>query len=120
MHNIYFILITYLLFCSCQRKTNVDAERTLMRDTTTNATISTEQVYTDTILQHDTIYPIRTWVFNYEDGILPCEYGNGGVIIRGFDTDWKGRFYIAGDYPVRLVCYNDTTLEYNRTMCPPV
>ena len=117
MHNIYLILIMYLLFCSCQKKTTDNSVLTPMQDTATaNAAICTEQADTNIVLKHDTVYPIRTWGFNYKDGIFPCEYRDGGVVIRGFDTDWNGRFYIAGDYPVRVVCYNGTTLEFNRVI----
>ena len=117
MHNIYLILIMYLLFCSCQKKTTDNSVLTPLQDTATaNAAICTEQADTNIVLKHDTVYPIRTWSFNYKDGIFPCEYRDGGVVIRGFDTDWNGRFYIAGDYPVRVVCYNGTTLEFDRVI----
>ncbi len=60
----------------------------------------------------DSLRPVHVYTFNYADPSFPCE-PEGGAMIKGFDTDGKGRLYIAGGKPIRLACYNGQHKEYD-------
>lgn len=62
----------------------------------------------------DSLSPVHVYTFDFSDPSFP-NYSDPkwGVMIKGFDTDGKGRLYIAGGKPIRLVCYNELQKEYD-------
>lgn len=63
----------------------------------------------------DSLSANKVWIYQYTDGIFPCD-SDGGCVIRGFWTDGKGRFYIVGGIPLRLACYKGNKQEYSRVI----
>lgn len=62
----------------------------------------------------DSLLPMHTYTFNSDAPSFPNSNDpKYSPKIKGFDTDGKGRLYIAGGRPIRLVCYNGQQKEYD-------
>ena len=65
----------------------------------------------------DSVGPSVKWIYSLLDGVFPSQYTNG-ALIKGWDTDGKGHFYVVGGSLCRLVGYQDTTMLYTRKLEP--
>lgn len=110
--NVVLTLVLYsLLTLGCKRLDN------------TNNTFNKSKISKNTVLakikninaseQTDTLYPLHEYTFDYTDSHFPSTNKEHIAMIKGFETDGKGRFYIAGGNPIRLVCYNGLKKEYD-------
>lgn len=106
------ILIGATLFSGCM-KSNRREHKVLSNNINVKYISHEYNTQKKTVINFDSISPTHTYTFCYTDSDFPSANKEYKAIICGFDTDGKGRFYIAGGNPIRLVCYYGTKKEYD-------
>lgn len=140
-YNLYLLAVVFLL-CGCTQKgSTVTAQHAVQENVHTTGQKKKQEKSADTLSLaqagdtvmadvsetegiSDSLRPVHVYTFNYADPSFPHSYGRNGktLMLKGFDTDGKGRLYIAGGMPIRLACYNERQKEYdvvisNDTVC---